>query len=233
MRRGLLLLAFLASAGCNALTGIDGYRVDADATFDASFDGLDARDDVFEEVGAEADVTSLDGDGDGADARDASGDTGVLSDTTDSGIDSSTPCTASAGCVDFGTYCETGGTCGSGVCKKRPSAPSMNYAAVCGCDGVSYWNASYAASLGQSVGGTACATDDCTKCPGGTTCLKVWSTVACTGAVAVRGCWAKPTDASCAGVTTDKSYGACGTATCTKRCEALLAGTSIWLNGGC
>src|SRR5687768_8248515 len=84
-----------------------------------------------------------------------SGDGGAAA---DAGID--TP-DAGSGCVwsvlvhpcGFGRYCQAPG-CGTGTCAAVETSPKTARAVVCGCDGLTYWNASLAAQRGVPVRAT-------------------------------------------------------------------------------
>jgi len=50
------------------------------------------------------------------------------------------PCTATGSECAASEYCNAP-TCAGGTCETRPTAPSLDFVPVCGCDGISYWNA--------------------------------------------------------------------------------------------
>ncbi len=150
------------------------------------------------------------------------------------GAEAGNPCTSPMDCAP-GRYCDTGGTCGAGTCRKRPDKPSMSYAPVCSCDAkVTYWNAEYAAFQGASFRTGECPALECAKCPGGSTCVGVYETAACIEASKMTSCWDKPAGATCEGaVKDDLKQSSCTDMKCISRCQAILTAARVWPNSGC
>lgn len=126
-----------------------------------------------------------------------------------------------------GKYCSTTtNDCTKGVCVAVGTLESPIQNAVCGCDGVTYWNNSVAAKRGMSVRKDgACTGNDArvcggvagTSCKGGTKCnLRVDSYGACAADVAGT-CWATPS--SCPLVGTPAKV--CGKNSCQFECGLI------------
>lgn len=152
-------------------------------------------------------------------------------------------CTPTSGC-DASEWCDAP-SCGTGTCKPRPTAAKMQDP-VCGCDGVTYWNATYAASLGQSVRGTkgACTTGAATcggfagkACPHGTdACIRSYDSASFCSAADMAGvCWSLPSDGTCPAVIfKDRSVcGSGGFGKCISTCEAIKNGTPFYRDSTC
>lgn len=162
--------------------------------------------------------------------------------TTDSppGDSSGKACTATGAECASTEYCDAP-TCGSGTCKARPAAPGLDFAPVCGCDGVTYWNASQAASTGASSGATGECSGPSTKtcgglvgatCPSGDVCVvDLSSSPTCLVSDAGGRCWFVPSGGTCPGGT--NGYRDCTTSTCTSHCNAIKSGHSFRMDSGC
>lgn len=179
------------------------------------------------EAGPEAGETSADA------AQDSgSSDTAPQAETSQSDTDRS--CTADGGC-SAGDYCDLLG-CKGGTCKVRPTAPSLDFAPVCGCDGVTYWNSEQAAANGVSagrsgecVGGGSAPPPpgSCTRfdpsCPTGTHCvLHLLAGFSCDAPDVSGQCWYIPSGATCP--SGGGGYRDCTTSKCTNLCGAIRSG---------
>ncbi|MFT3769315.1 MAG: hypothetical protein QM820_28075 [Minicystis sp.] len=132
-----------------------------------------------------------------------------------------------------GMYCNAPG-CGDGTCAPLGTSEMPDRAPACGCDGVSYWNASIAASHGMAIQASGVCMPQKTcggfaneKCPAGATCtVHVQSAASCGSADLGGTCWAVP--ATCmAGVGFGPQTRACGAATCAGECD-LIKGGQPW-----
>ena len=152
-------------------------------------------------------------------------------------------CTGTAGGCASTEYCDAT-DCGAGTCKPRP-ASSSDYSPVCGCDGVSYWNAAYAKSTGASVksgvgecGATVATTcGSSKKCPHTTDkCNEAHATFAeCSGTPSGT-CWSFPPEAACPVIGGSKNFRACSgglTGTCITECDAIKASKAYYGAGAC
>jgi hypothetical protein len=199
------------------------------------------------EVASTSDTgTSVDDSASSADvvAEDAGSDTSVVDTGTD---DASVPesgtvdggsadaivgttCSKTAGCKLASEYCKLA-HCGdlTGTCAS-PGAAFAVYAPVCGCDGVTYWNASFAESFGVSVShhdpclgpeGMTCDFDG--GCGSGGLCVRDLGVTGGTCMAPGKGrCWRKPGETDCAATVGD-SGGSVSTCTgaCKTRCQAV------------
>ncbi len=134
-------------------------------------------------------------------------------------------------------YCDAPDCTKPGSCVERPSPlKSGNQGWACGCDGVTYWNVTFARAQGvtaptqgqcsgPSSGGVVTPADPlaCSNtnvCPRGAVCLPA-ATSSCTGTAAQGYCWAWPDDFACS-TTGTIGYLACsGTTKCMTECEAI------------
>jgi hypothetical protein len=116
------------------------------------------------------------------------------------------------------------------------TAVNRDFSPVCGCDGVSYWNADQAAAHGVEVCGTnecpragagpgACGSNIGKACPIGQTCV-VDSPMYCGASDTVGRCWLIPPDATCP---PDKDrYRDCATSACINYCQAVKTGQIVF-----
>jgi len=110
------------------------------------------------------------------------------------------PCVVGVGGCDVGYYCESA-ACGAGACvpKPPPGIQSQAKAVVCGCDGVTYWNAEVATAFGASVKAMGeCAPADSvpcnpqTPCASGLSCNRKVTGAGMCGPTATGFCWGLP-----------------------------------------
>ncbi|CAN5817586.1 hypothetical protein BH09MYX1_BH09MYX1_11840 [soil metagenome] len=212
------LLASLAAVGC----GSDPENP-IDAGGDASVDAksADAKSDSPADA-APKDATTVD-------ASDA-----AFVDASEAAA----PCNGSTtGQCGAGFYCDAVG-CGLGKCKAAP-AETSTLGAVCGCDNVTYWNATVAQSHGVSpntVGeckpGKMCGGFANIKCPAGAKCnLKATSQIACQSSDAAGVCWGLP--AQCPIVVVGLQTRQCGAAQCGEPCAIIKQGGVFYDDNTC
>lgn len=109
-----------------------------------------------------------------------------------------------------GMYCDAV-ACGVGTCKPKPTDEDGSYQPVCGCNGITYWNASVAARHGESVKDEGACTSNAEKCPasicpGTSKCKKtVFDQAACGGPALSATCWMLPQN--CTGADLPKAFG--------------------------
>jgi len=150
----------------------------------------------------------------------------------DSGFDP--PCSWPGACGS-GAYCRARG-CGAGECKPASVANDGAKSPVCGCDGVDYWNATTAATLGMAVASTGtCAVDTTcggfggTQCPAGRTCTYQYADAsACNLSDASGVCWGMP--ATC---DSGAGFRVCGSLSCTGECTARKSGAIFFQDNSC
>lgn len=219
--RHLSLAAFVALVGC----GSD-PNVPADSGTDAS---LDAK-----PTDAKADAPS-----DGA-PKDASGTDGSTPDAgpVDAASDAPVPCNGSttAQC-GVGFYCDAPG-CGLGTCKPAPAETSTK-TPICGCDGVTYWNATVAQNHGvtpQSAGACqpskTCGGFANIKCPAGTKCnFKQPNQQGCQISDPTGECWGLP--AQCPQIVIGPQQRECGSQKCTEECAVIKSGVTWFSDNTC
>jgi hypothetical protein len=145
-------------------------------------------------------------------------------------------CMGLGGC-DAGFYCEAPG-CGDGVCVARPppGIQPQNKDVVCGCDGVTYWNAPIAWANGAGVKSAgacpdnfAVACDAATPCAPGLECnRKVPAAGACSPQAAGT-CWGVPLACALDG----PQAKACSNGACALECSLVQSQNPWFDDGGC
>lgn len=140
-------------------------------------------------------------------------------------------------CPD-GSYCDTT-DCVTGVCVKRIDGAGTDRNPQCGCDGVTYWNATYAKRAGMAIrSGGACKADTgkvCgglsgASCPGGGSCnMQVAKKSECNTSDGAGLCWILPSQ--CPAIAIGGRSRPCGAAavTCTDDCTAIKK-QSAWFD---
>ena len=161
----------------------------------------------------------------------------------DAGADAGNPAACSWG--DDATVCGVGRfcdapACGPGRCVAlgATSAQTPEKAPVCGCDGLTYWNASVALSNGASVRATgACPTPiscgglSASPCPGTAVCRMQLSNVSqCQQSDRSGECWLLPSDC---GHATSVNTRRCGEATCTDECTLTSLHQAWYVDPSC
>jgi hypothetical protein len=144
------------------------------------------------------------------------------------------PCMGPDGC-DPGLYCQAK-ECGAGACaiKPPPGIQPQTKAEICGCDGVTYWNADIAAASGASVRQAgvcpdklAVHCDAATPCAPGLRCnRKVEAAAACLPS-ATGACWGVPISCALEG---PRAKG-CTNQACVLECS-LVQSQNPWFNDG-
>lgn len=151
-----------------------------------------------------------------------------------------TRCTLPQPQCPAGQYCSVQGCGQQGTCAPIPSAASAVEQPVCGCNGVTYWNATVAARARMSVrmsGACAAGTpylktcDGETECPAGSSCsMLAAGAVAC---VTTRSgtCWAIPSECPAAAAT----FRRCGVGkqACFTRCDAIDREDKVYEDKSC
>ena len=218
-----------------------------DVATDAPTDAVDARaDSTLEAPGDAGADTAGDAPSDSS-AIDAPADTTVdapldtASDAPSDTVDK--PCVAGGKECGAGTYCDAP-TCGAGTCKVTP-ASSSTYAPVCGCDGVTYWNADHAASMGASTkSGSGVCTGTTVACggfaarpcpsPKTQTCIYDLTGFGTCSVADVGGtCWSIPAGASCPGAGLTQYHTCPASSGCVDQCNALKSGKSFYRDLTC
>ncbi len=128
-----------------------------------------------------------------------------------------------------GKFCAAPG-CGKGVCVDTPKVESVNRNPQCGCNGVTYWNATVAAKSGMPIrqngacDGTSaetCGGISLVGCSGDTSCnYRQKSKNDCTTVAPSGTCWKVPT-APCANGALHAHP--CGSAMCVDECSVIKA----------
>jgi hypothetical protein len=221
MKTSLRFIAFLACSVLVACSSEDAEVAPADDTGTPS--GDTSVDSTPGDTGSGEDSSMTDTGGSGGDTGGAdSGSADSTSDApseaaseggADAGGETATDggagksCTFSGGGCDATEYCDAP-ACDMGTCKPRPATATKEYAPVCGCDGVTYWNDSVAKITGHSaVAG---------KCP-----LAGGGVGAGTKFCGIKGC---ADDEVCIQDLTD--HGSCGLGGFGKTCWRLVSGAT-------
>ncbi len=198
----------LAAAACGSDPDVPGSDAGADASLD---------------VRSDAKVDGSVTDGTTPDATDSA--------TADVALDAPKPCNGSTtGQCGAGAYCDAIG-CGLGTCKPAP-AETNTLSAVCGCDGVTYWNATVAENKGvtpntsgECAQGKTCGGIASLKCPAGTNCnFHLQNKGACAISDATGTCWGLP--AQCPTVVIGPLTRQCNSLKCTEQCSLIKAGVT-------
>ncbi len=140
-----------------------------------------------------------------------------------------------------GSYCHAPG-CGTGSCVPLSTADDTTKTPVCGCDGVSYWNATTAARFGMSVATTgACA--QATFCGGFGNLPCPDSKHSCSYLINGQqecnfsdpggACWGMP--ASCSQMGFGGTWRPCSNpqGPCEYECDAIKVQTTHWNDNSC
>lgn len=147
----------------------------------------------------------------------------------------------SGGCPD-GSYCDSP-TCGPGVCVKKGQFEGAEKTPQCGCDGVTYWNASIAKKKGMAIRTSGvCKVDSAAfcggiapiGCPNGASCnMQVEKKAACNQSDGQGTCWGLPT--TCPIVVVGGNARPCGSdaVTCATDCTAIRKGITWYQDNSC
>lgn len=145
----------------------------------------------------------------------------------DSGSGACVPGGKAAQCPT-GSWCEPVTACSptTGTCKPKPTLTNA-VSPVCGCDNITYFNASLAAAanVGTKTSGicptaTALKCDENEKCPSGAVCNLNHANVACLDQQVDHTCWFIPSNCN---PNDPKSFRSCdsGGGQCITACNAL------------
>jgi hypothetical protein len=138
-----------------------------------------------------------------------------------------------------GEYCDAT-ACGAGTCVAVGTTETQDRTPVCGCDGVTYWNASVAARHGMAVaqGGACSPGKTCggfanLQCPSGASCnYHIPDKGTCGGADLGGTCWTVP--ATCMpGIGFGPNTRACASLSCTDECDLIKLMTPWYVDNTC
>jgi len=134
-----------------------------------------------------------------------------------------------------GQYCKAA-NCGAGTCVPIGTLEEADRVPTCGCDGVTYWNATVAASHGMSVAANGecaigtqaqCGGFAGLQCPDGASCNnKIPDKNSCNIADLGGTCWGVPKNCD-GGIGFGPNTRACGAANCANECN-LIKGEAPW-----
>jgi hypothetical protein len=141
----------------------------------------------------------------------------------------------------LGHYCSYAGCAVMGVCKPLVPSPGPYFDPVCGCNGVTFWNAQHAWVTSSAIAHEGpCEAGERKTCTGpGTACggfadsmcvVQVGEYSECGASPLYGGCWRMPTGNACAG--SPAGVGPpmlpCSGSTCRSQCEAIKAKASFY-----
>jgi hypothetical protein len=233
MRTPLALgLALVLAGGCgSSATTTDGPSGDGRQTDSFTDHGEWGPEDAQRDAGG-ADVG-------GEDSLPADGAQTDGAPPSDSGTDGPVACQWSAtDPCGAGHYCNAT-DCGTGVCEPVGTTEQDARSPVCGCDGLTYWNASVAAAHGMAAKGSgqcnpseSCGGFAGIPCPTGARCNYHLSSQASCGIADQTGtCWVVP--ATCPSIMIGPTTRQCSAATCTGECELIKAGVMWYVDNTC
>lgn len=143
-------------------------------------------------------------------------------------------------CAD-GFYCKAPG-CGMGTCQPIVQTEIGDRMPVCGCDGVTYWNDSIAASHGMAVSGPGecvppaavfCGGFGGIQCPAGASCnYEVPNKAGCGIADGGGYCWGMPKMCG-GGIGFGPITRECGAAVCKDECELIKSELPWYVDNTC
>jgi hypothetical protein len=149
------------------------------------------------------------------------------------------PCQVANNNCPTGTYC-LAPNCATGTCVAAPAASDVQ-APVCGCDRLTYWNLSLAASNTASVrvegacpAGIVCGGAAGTACPTGALCnLQQASAVACNINIPTGRCWVLPDTCPPAGAVAPTTRRCNSNNACQTVCALITAGRPYFVDQTC
>ena len=138
-----------------------------------------------------------------------------------------------------GMFCQADG-CGDGTCQPVGTTEDQTRQPVCGCDGVTYWNASVAAkhgmpaqSLGECSPAKTCGGFANQQCPAGASCnYRQADKTGCGIADGSGTCWTVPSVCVPMAGIGPQTRG-CGSASCTDECDLIKLQTLWYPDSSC
>jgi hypothetical protein len=240
---GLAVVSALAGASCAGSDFADGGAGGTGATSTTSSSGGGAAggttssttDTTSTATSTASTTTGAGGGGAGAGGDGGAGGSGA------GGGPVGVPCTWANGsnpCA-AGRYCNAPG-CGQGTCEPLPVLENKAKVPVCGCDDVTYWNESIAASHGASVAsaGQCQAPKSCggfanLQCPASTFCNHAGAdSSVCKISDAGGVCWGMP--AVCPAIPASAfEHRACSGGMCADECTLVKSGDAFYHDTAC